>query len=40
MNNIAQVDPNNISNDINFNTTLAKKGGVRKKLKKARRKLY
>lgn len=30
MNNIAQVDPNNISNDINFNTTLAKKGGVRK----------
>jgi len=40
MNNIAQVDPNNMSNDINFNTTLAKKGGVRKKLKKARRKLY
>lgn len=40
MNNIAQVDPNNISDDISFNTMQAKKGGVRKKLKKARRKLY
>jgi len=33
MNNIAQVDPNSISDDINFNTMQAKKGGIRKKYK-------
>lgn len=36
MNNIAQVDPNNISDDISFNTMQAKKGGMRKKLTKYR----